>query len=497
MTRWLFGDQLGPVYLDDVPADAPVFLAVSLRALGRKRWHRQKLHLLLSAMRHRAAELGDRATFVVAPTYRAAIAEAGLRPEGLSVAEPTSRAAEAFVRGLGVTVVRNPGFATHRDDFAAWATSRGAKRLLLEDFYRTQRERHGVLLEADGSPRGGRWNFDADNRERPPRGAATLGVAAPFHPTEDTIDAEVRADLDRWCGEGLVAPIGEDGARWFAATRDEALAALATFVERRLPTFGPYEDAMLADDPAMAHSLLSAPMNLGLLHPLEVVRAAEAALDAGAAPIASVEGFVRQILGWREYVWGLSWWFGEDYRSRNALEAHEPVPGWMASLDADGEVRAACLSSALRDVRERGWTHHIPRLMVLGNYALQRGIDPAALTDWFHRAFVDGYDWVMLPNVVGMSQWADGGAMATKPYASGGAYIDRMSDHCGRCPYDPKVRVGPTACPFTAGYWTFLERNRERFRGNHRMAQPLAGLARLADLEAVVDQERMRGTAAP
>ena len=497
MTRWLFGDQLGPVFLDDVPADEPVFLAISLRALGRKRWHRQKLHLLLSAMRHRAAELGDRATLVVAPTYRAAIAEAGLRPEELTVPEPTSRAAEAFVRDLGATVVRNRGFATHRDAFADWARGRGTKRLLLEDFYRSQRERHGVLLEPDGSPKGGRWNFDAENRERPPRGAATLGVAAPFHPTEDAIDAEVRADLDRWCGEGLVAPIGEDGPRWFAATRDEALAALATFIEHRLPTFGPYEDAILAGDPAMAHSLLSAPMNLGLLHPLEVVRAAEAALEAGAAPIASVEGFVRQVLGWREYVWGLAWWFDEAYRSNNALAAHEPVPHWMASLDADGEVRAACLASALRDVRERGWTHHIPRLMVLGNYALQRGIDPAEITDWFHRAFVDGYDWVMLPNVVGMSQWADGGAMATKPYASGGAYIDRMSDHCGGCPYDPKVRVGPTACPFTAGYWAFLERNHERFRGNHRMAQPLAGLARLADLAAVVEQERARGTATP
>ncbi|MFM7719195.1 MAG: cryptochrome/photolyase family protein [Actinomycetota bacterium] len=431
------------------------------------------------------------------PMHLPGIPGPGLRPGGLSVAEPTSRAAKALVRALGVEVVRNPGFATHRDEFATWAAGRGGKRLLLEDFYRAQRARHGVLLEPDGSPAGGRWNFDADNRERPPRGRATLGAPPPLHPTEDAIDASVREDLDRWVGEGLVAPIGDDGPRWFAATRDEALAALATFVASRLPGFGPHEDAMLTGDPAMAHSLLSAPMNLGLLHPLEVVRAAEAAYRAGDAPIASVEGFVRQVLGWREYVWGLAWWFGEDYRDRNALDAREPLPDWWLDLDADGEVRAACLGSALRDVRERGWTHHIPRLMVLGNYALQRGMDPAALTDWFHRAFVDGYDWVMLPNVVGMSQWADGGEMATKPYASGGAYIDRMSDHCGGCTYDPKVRVGPTACPFTAGYWAFLERNRERFRGNHRMAQPLAGLARLRDLDAVVAQERERGTAAP
>ena len=493
MTRWLFGDQLGPAF----HGDGDVFLAVSLAHLGRRRWHRQKLHLVLSAMRHLADTLGDRATLVVAPTYRAAMAEAGLRPEDLTVAEPTSRAADAFVRRLGVTVVRNDGFATHRDDFAGWARDRGSKRLLLEDFYRWQRVRHDVLVEPDGEPTGGRWNFDADNREAPPRGATTLGAPPPFHPTEDAIDASVREDLDRWTREGLVAPVGDDGARWFAATRDEALAALDTFVRTRLPLFGPHEDAILGADPAMAHSLLSPAMNLGLLHPLEIVRAAEAAYRAGTAPIASVEGFVRQVLGWREYVWGLYWWFGEDYRARNALEAREPVPAWMASLDADGEVRAACLSSALRDVRERGWTHHIPRLMVLGNHALQRGLDPAAVTEWFRETFVDGYDWVMLPNVVGMSQWADGGAMATKPYASGGAYIDRMSDHCGRCPYDPKVRVGEDACPFTAGYWAFLERNRDRFRGNHRMAQPLAGLTRLKDLEAVIAQERARGDAAP
>lgn len=497
MPRWLFGDQLGPRFLEDVGPDEPVFLAVSLRHLGRARWHRQKLHLVLSAMHHLAADLGDRATLVVSQTYRSAIAEAGLRPEELSVAEPTSRRAEAFVRSIGATVVRNEGYATHRDDFAAWASGRGNKRLLMEDFYRSQRQRHGVLIEADGEPVGGRWNFDAENRQPPPRGATTLGAPPPFHPVEDEIDARVRDDLDRWCSEGLVAPTGEDGPRWFAATRDEALAALRTFIEHRLPTFGPFEDAMLTQDPAMSHSLLSPPMNLGLLHPLEIVRAAEDAYRDSSAPIESVEGFVRQVLGWREYVWGLYWWFGDDYRERNALEATAPVPPWMDSLDARGEVRAVCLSSALRDVRELAWTHHIPRLMVLGNFALQRGIDPAALTDWFHRNFVDGYEWVMLPNVVGMSQWADGGEMATKPYTSGGAYIDRMSDHCRTCPYDPKVRVGPNACPFTAGYWAFLERNRERFRGNHRMAQPLAGLARLRDLDAVVVQERERGDSAP
>jgi deoxyribodipyrimidine photolyase-related protein len=254
---------------------------------------------------------------------------------------------------------------------------------------------------------------------------------------------------------------------------------------------------MLTADDWMAHSTLSAPLNLGLLDPLEIVHRAEAAYRAGEAPIASVEGFVRQILGWRDYVWHLYWYQGEDYRRGNALQATGDVPAWFATLDADESVRANCLHHVLRGVREHGWVHHIPRLMVLGNYAMQRGWRPTQVTDWFHRSFVDGYDWVMVPNVVGMSQYGDGGVMATKPYAAGGAYIDRMSDFCGDCVYDPKVRVGDNACPFTAGYWAFLERNRERLQGNHRIAQPLRGLDRLKDLDELVAQERHRGSRAP
>lgn len=496
MARWLFGDQLGPWFLPG--DDEPVIMIESLAAIRRQRWHRQKLHLLLSAMRHRTAELGDRAIFVRARDYRAGLAETGIAARDISVCEPTSHAADAFVRTLGLASIEpHPGFATSHEGFTEWADGRGERRLLLEDFYRWQRRRLGVLLEPDGEPVGGRWNFDADNREPPPRGATMLGVAPPYLPTEDDIDAEVREDIDRWTSEGTIATVGEDGPRWWAATRAEGLAALETFVRDRLPAFGRHEDAMLGADTVMAHSLLSAPMNLGLLHPLEVAPKAELAYRSGAAPIASVEGFVRQVLGWREYVWGLYRTFGEGYRSRNALDAREALPAWLDSLDADGEVRAECLRATLRDVRERGWTHHIPRLMVLGNYALQRGIDPAALSSWFQRSFVDGYDWVMLPNVIGMSQWADGGQMATKPYVSGGAYIDRMSDHCGRCPYDPAVRVGEPACPFTAGYWAFLDRHADRFRGNHRMSRALAGLARRDDLDAIRAQEAARGSTAP
>nr|WP_297429817.1 cryptochrome/photolyase family protein [uncultured Actinotalea sp.] len=531
--RWLFADQLGPHFTEDADDDAPVLLVESLAAFRRRRFHRRKAHLVLSALRHRAAELGDRAVVVRAGTYSEALdrlpgllAERGPATPGapaapdddapVSVVDPTSRAARGLVRRLAaqgtVVVLPERGWAVAPEEFAAWVASRGRRRLLLDDFYRHVRRATGLLVQQDGAPVGGRWTFDDENREPPPRRTVLLrdrvDVAEPWWPVEDEIDAGVRADLDRWEREGLVSFVGEDGPRRFAVTRAEALTALEEFVTGRLDAFGPYEDAVLHGDRWMAHSLLSVPLNLGLLHPLEAARRAVRAYDDGAARLASVEGFVRQVVGWREYVWHLYWQPpaerddpdrdpGSDpapatYRDRNALDAHEPLPDWWQDLDAGGTVRARCLSETLASVREEGWTHHIPRLMVLGNHALQRGYAPAAVTDWFHRSFVDGFDWVMVPNVVGMSQHADGGLMATKPYASGGAYLHRMTDHCGGCPFDPKVRLGPRACPFTAGYWAFLHRNAERFAGNHRMGQALAGLRRLDDLDAVVEQEARR-----
>ncbi len=460
----------------------------------RRRFHRQKAHLVLSAMRHRAAELGDQCRYLRTDSYAEALDRRGTSGPGLSVCHPTSFAALRFVQARpGVEVLPPRGFVTSQAEFATWAG--GRRRLIMEDFYRDVRRRHDILMD-DGEPSGGRWNFDADNREPPPRGVTSLGVDPPWWPVEDEIDDEVRHDLDRWEREGDVSFVGRDGPRRFAATRGEAESALAHFVEHRLGAFGPHEDAMLSDDPWMAHSLLSAPMNLGLLDPLEVAQRAERSYRDGTAPLASVEGFVRQVIGWRDYVWNLYWHQGESYRKGNALHATTRLPKWFADLDADA-VDANCLSSTLRDLRDHGWVHHIPRLMILGNYAMQRGWRPGDVLDWFHRCFVDGYDWVMVPNAIGMSQYGDGGVMATKPYAGGGAYVNRMSDYCGPCRYDPKVRVGADACPFTAGYWWFLERNRAQLAGNHRLSQPLAGLNRLADLDALVEQEQARGADAP
>ena len=485
--RWLFGDQLGPHFLDRT--DQPSVMIESRAVFRRRRFHRQKAHLVLSAMRHRAAELGDRCDYIRADTYRDAL------PSGpIEVAHPTSWAALRLVQGLPqVEVLPARGFVTSHEDFARWAE--GRRRLVMEDFYRDARRRRDVLMEGT-EPVGGRWNYDADNREPPPKGATRLEVAEPWWPAEDGIDDEVRHDLDRWERDGDVSFVGRDGPRRFAATRAEALSALGRFADDRLAAFGPHEDAVLDGDPWMAHSLLSASLNLGLLDPLEVVHRAENAYRAGAVPLASAEGFIRQVMGWRDYVWHLYWHQGEGYRRGNALHAGDRMPAWFAELDADA-VDARCLSATLRDVREHGWVHHIPRLMILGNYAMQRGWRPAQVLDWFHRCFVDGYDWVMVPNAIGMSQYGDGGVMATKPYAGGGAYINRMTDYCGACRYDPGTRVGDDACPFTAGYWWFLERNRELLAGNHRLAQPLAGLKRLRDLDALVEQEQTRGSRAP
>lgn len=495
VTRWLFGDQLGPHFLG--PPTAPgddgvedVLLIETSAAFRRRRYHRAKAHLILSAMRHRAAELGGRCSYVRSEHYASVVQG---WPGDLTVVDPTSWAARGLVRRLDIAVLPSRGFVTDETAFDHWA--RGRSTLRLEDFYRHVRKSTGILMEG-AEPVGGAWNFDASNRLPPPRGATTLGLPEPLWPVEDAIDEEVRADLDRWQREG-VEFIGADGPRRFAVTRAEALAALEDFLANRLADFGPYEDAALAGDWAMAHSLLSVPLNLGLLHPMEVIDRVVQAGTRGDVPLSSVEGLVRQIMGWRDFVWHLYWHFGEDYvGTSNALDATTPLPEWFRDLDADA-VTARCLSTALAEVRERGWNHHILRLMVLGNWALQRGYDPRETTDWFTRSYVDAFPWVMAANVVGMALHADGGRMATKPYAAGGAYVKRMTDFCSGCAYRPDVRVGPRACPVTAGYWAFIDRHHSRWQRHPRMAQPARGLERLADREELVAQEARRGSAAP
>lgn len=486
--RWIFGDQLGPHFVDE--SDDHIVLVESSAVWRRRTYHRAKAQIVLSAMRHRARELGDRCTYRRASTYAEGLVGLG----HMSVSDPTSYGARRLVRSLGMQVEPSRGFLTPESEFAQWAAQRGGKRLLQEDFYRFVRVRHGVLMDGD-RPMGGAWNFDRDNRLPPPKKQRTLGLPGPWRPVEDDIDEAVRRDIAELEAKG-VRFVGDVAPREFAVTRAEALAALDDFIVHRLPMFGPYEDAAMSEDPFLAHSLLSVPLNLGLLHPGELVAAATSALESGHAPLQSVEGFIRQVIGWREYVWHLHWHLGEGYSGSNALGATRELPDWWAELSAE-DVRAQCLRTALTELRQRGWNHHIQRLMVFGNWALQRGFDPRATADWFRRMYVDGYEWVMSANVIGMALYADGGVMATKPYAAGGAYINRMTNYCGSCTYRHADRVGDAPCPFTAGYWNFIDRNREVLKGNHRMSVPLRGLDRLADREALLDQERARGDGPP
>lgn len=489
LRRWIFADQLGPHFLDD--PRQPVLLVECKGVFRRRAFHRQKAHLILSAIRHRAAELGDQVVFLQTETYREALRQLG---EPVQVCHPTSRRARELVRRLDrVSMLAPRGFVTNHEDFVAWADEqRGTLRL--EDFYQYARRRHGVLLDGT-DPAGGRWSFDAPSGRAPASRSGRLDVPPPPPPTEDEIDAEVRRDLDRWAAEGIRF-VGNDGPRQFPVTRAEAVARLDHFVRYRLARFGAPRDAMLAADPFLAHSALSPAFNLGLLDPMEAIRKAERAYRRGSAPLPSVEAFVRHLLGWRDYVWHLYWYFDAGYRHDRPLSAPRSIPRWFAELDADS-LQARCLAAALAGVRDRGWEPHASRLMVLGNYALQRGWRPSELVDWFHRCFVDGQEWVMTANVAGMSPYADQARMSSGAYAASGSHVNRVSDYCLTCRYDPRMLLGVRACPFTAGYWVFLDTARDRLRGNVRMSRALRQLDRLDDLPAVQAQEAERGSRAP
>jgi deoxyribodipyrimidine photolyase-related protein len=470
----VFGDQLnreiGALAAAD-PARDRVLLVESEALIHGRRWHRQRLHLFLAAMRRFARDLAD-AGFVV-DHRRAETITAGIdahrdefAPEVVVATEPNSRTADALCTRLGIARVRSNQFLCHRDEFAAFAA--GRTRVVMEDFYRAQRRRFGYLMDGD-EPVGGVWNLDHENREPLPRGP---------HPWPEPVRHELD-DLDREVVAELPPDLpGADPVGWWPTSRAQALEHLDHVIAHVAPEFGPYEDAMSAHNWHLAHTRLSVPLNLGLLLPGEVLDRVDAAYRVGAVPLASAEGLVRQILGWREYVWGTYWWKGEGYAARNDLDARLPLPN--AFLDGR-PTGMRCLDGVLADVEARGWTHHIPRLMVLGNLALTAGVDPRAVTAWMHERFVDGADWVMVPNVVGMALFADGGEMATKPYAAGGAYIDRMSDYCGECRFDRAKRVGPDACPYTTLYWAFLDEHRERLLRNARVARQVRAFDRLRD----------------
>jgi deoxyribodipyrimidine photolyase-related protein len=484
-TVWVLGDQLNRRLgaLRRATPDSHRILIVESRAkLAGRRWHRQRLHVVLASMRRFVTEL--RAAGFEVDHRRAASLRAGFdehvaefAPTEVLATEPASWDGLELLRSLGVTLVRSDQFLCHRDDFASWAGDR--RQLRMEDFYRWQRRRLGYLMEPapDGEERTepvtGRWNYDDENRQRPPRS----GTPWPEPPCSqlDELDRRVMDDLpaDCWGAE-------PDGT--WATSRRAALARLRHFVDEVLPMFGPHEDAMVERSWHLAHSVLSPYLNLGLLLPGEVCDAVQQAYDDGRVPIASAEGFIRQVIGWREYVWGVYWLWMPEYRSLNALGADRHVPPVFRGEATTG---MNCVANCMSGLHDRAYNHHIQRLMVLGNLAMLHGVDPWETTEWMWSSFVDGAEWVMLPNVIGMSQWADGGRMASKPYAAGGNYIGTMSDYCGSCRFDRTQRVGDDACPFTTLYWDFLARHHDRFVTNSRIARQVRASERLSDLPAV------------
>ncbi len=472
----ILGDQLshGLASLRDIERKNAVLLLMEVaEETTYVRHHKRKIALIFSAMRHFAEELradGWTVDYIRlddkgnSGSFSGEVARAAKRHRAAAVRIVESgewrvkRMIDGWEKTLGlpVDVLPDDRFLCSILDFQTWAQSRND--LVMEFFYREMRRKTGLLMTADGKPEGGKWNLDAENRVPPKHG---LNYPEPMHFAPDAITTDVMALVE----DRFAEHFGRLEKFALPVTAKQAQKALRHFIRTALPDFGTYQDAMVTGQDWLYHSWLSPAMNLGLLTPLEVAQAAAAAYATGDVPLNAAEGFIRQIIGWREYVRGYYWMEMPDVADANALEATRPLPEFYWT----GETDMLCLAEAVRNTRDHGYAHHIQRLMVLGNFAMLAGVRPQEVADWFLVVYADAYEWVELPNVIGMSQHADGGRLATKPYAGGGAYINRMSDHCGPCRYDVKKKTGPDACPFNALYWDFLARHERRFGRNRRM----------------------------
>ncbi|MEF8808165.1 cryptochrome/photolyase family protein [Natronomonas sp.] len=473
---WVLGTHLnaesGP--LARAPDGRRVLLVEAHDFARRKPFHHQKLTLVFGAMRafrDRLEAAGHDVSYIKADTFGEGLAAFFARhPETTLVTmRPPSHGAETRLRevvdeaGGDLRVVENELFVSTRQAFDEWADEDGDS-FRHENFYRWMRRESGVLMDG-GDPEGGAWNFDEQNRAFPPDD----WEAPPKPPLESRDDVAavhewVGEEFDVW-GESAFAPGDESEGFVWPVTREGALARLEQFLDERLPEFGPYQDAMLAEEWAMAHALLSPAINLGLLHPVEVIEATEAAYGERDLPLNSVEGFIRQVLGWREFIRHVYRHTMPDLASASQLDVDRPLLEFYWNGDTDMN----CLSETVDDVRARGYAHHIQRLMVLSNFATLWGVDPAELNDWFHATYVDAYHWVTTPNVVEMGSYG-AGVFATKPYVASANYVDDMSDYCADCAYYKTKATGDDACPFNALYWDFLDRNEEPLRSNHRMS---------------------------
>jgi len=438
------------------------------------RHHKKKIAFLFSAMRHFADEMrqkGWQVDYVTLDdpqntgsfTEELERAVKRLSPSQVCVTEPSEwRVLEAMeswtvTLNLPIDIREDDRFIATHEEFRSWAA--GRKQLRMEYFYRDMRRKTGLLMEGD-QPIGGKWNFDTENRKP---AAADLFMPQPVRVTPDqTTQAVIKLVADRFGNH-----FGDLQPFWFGVTRPQAEQALDHFVEHALAKFGDFQDAMLEGEKFLHHSLLSIYINAGLLDPLVACRRVEAAYFEGKAPLNAVEGFIRQIIGWREYVRGIYWLKMPQYVEQNFFGHSRDLPDFYWTADTD----MACLRDAITQTKEEAYAHHIQRLMVTGNFALLAGVDPKQVHEWYLSVYADAYEWVELPNTLGMSQFADGGILGSKPYVSSGNYIHKMSNYCGACSYSVKQKTGDGACPFNPLYWHFLHRNRDTLVKNPRMTQ--------------------------
>lgn len=485
--RLVLGDQLSDSLsaLEGLQPGDTVLMAEVAAEAGYVRHHKKKIAFIFSAMRHFARRLEARGIAVryvrlddpdnshslEGEVARSLAADTGLTR--LVHTEPGEyrlmEIMKAWPERFNVPVEMRPDtrFVASRERFARWAE--GKKRLTMEYFYREMRRETGLLMDGD-QPAGGQWNFDHDNRKALPERISIprRNWVAPDAITTEVMELVTHRFADHF---GDLEPFG------YAVTREDALEQLDWFIAEALAHFGDYQDALKTGEGFLFHSVLSLYLNVGLLEPLEVCEAAETAWKAGRAPLNAVEGFIRQIIGWREYVRGVYWHFMPDYLQRNALNAKRPLPEFYWTGDTD----MACLADVIATTRKHSYAHHIQRLMVTGNFALLAGIDPVEVNEWYLLVYADAFEWVEAPNTHGMALYADGGIMATKPYAASGAYINRMSDHCKTCRYSVATKSGEKTCPFNYLYWNFMIENEGRLRGNQRLGHAYRNLDRIDD----------------
>jgi deoxyribodipyrimidine photolyase-related protein len=479
--RLILGDQLSDSLptLDQVDRATDIILLCEvMQEATYVKHHKKKIAFIFSAMRHFSERLTQknynvRYIKIDNPNNTQSFSgevERAIKATGatrLVLTEPGEyrllRMMQAWQEQFGVPVqiLTDTRFLSNHEQFSAWAKDK--KQLRMEFFYREMRQRHNILIEENGKPTGGQWNYDKENRKPPPSG---LEIPKRIQHALSETTREV-ADL---VNKTFADHFGTLEAFQFAVTREQALIELDYFIEKLLPNFGDYQDAMIVDEPYLFHSLISMYLNIGLLLPLEVCQKAQNAYRDGNAPLNATEGFIRQILGWREYIRGIYWYHMPAYADLNSLEANRPLPEFYWTTDTN----MFCMAEALRHTRDHAYSHHIQRLMVTGNFALLAGLDVKEVQQWYLAVYADAYEWVEMPNTLGMALFGDGGIVASKPYAASGKYIDRMSNSCESCRYDPSLTIGDKACPFNSLYWDFIARHQDKLRGNQRMPYVLS-----------------------